>query len=1071
VNQFTNLLIIIFSFFFLEVSGQPTYSSLDITKPAKYENRTLGAEKTDTKNFKKPRHFIQNTITHYNYYFNANNKINEILFRAKEQHKDDYTKLLSFYNYTLAGTAKDKRELDSVIYKATTGILNHDLRNDWIDNLYLLMGKAFYFSNKLDSAYITFQYVNYVFAPKEEGGYDRPIGSNADLEQGGSTLTVSTEEKLNILKKTFSLPPSRNESFIWQVKTFIARGSMGQASSLIQILKHDPKFPERLKYDLEEVQALWFYQQAIYDSTAFYLERALPNATNREEVARWEYLIAQLYERIKQPVKAQEFYRRVIQHTYNPVMDVYARLNFIRQNQGTDEKLVAQNIAAMESMARKERYADYRDIIYYTAAQIELENNNRPAGINFLIKCTKNALPGSSIRDKAFVQLGSLEFFDKKYRAARNYYDSVNVASADDIDSFQVFSDRKKALDKIVTELNIIQLQDSLQRIAAMSPADRDAYIKKLVKLLRKQQGLKEDNDESFTPGVNLNGFNNRPNDPFGSTAENADWYFNNSALKSRGFNDFRAKWGNRPNADNWFLSSLVAQSRRASASGDADRLNGISGKNTAPKEITFQSLQDNLPLTSDKLKKSNDSIENALFRLGKDYQEGLPDYYYAINTYDTLLFRFTNTHHREEALFNLYYCYLKIGDDANAKRIIAMMKQEYPSGKFTRLLTNPDEAMNPDALTKTQATKRYEDIYTAFIEGRFEEAIAKKKSADSLYGSKYWTPQLLFIEAVYYIHDEQDSLAKLELNRIIARYAGTPMAEKAKTFLDVLSRRKQIEDYLTNLKIERAKEDSVVVIDDRSVTRTMDTSQMKKQNNDDTVKIAKAKIDLGKIQPGRQKQVDTSQLGMQKIKIDNVQLTKIKTNAAQLAALQQQMDSIAQSEAKKIQKTKADSIQNVLAKARIDSIKNVMQKLKSDSERLSKNLQTMQSVFAFTPDKPHNVAILITKVDQVYVTETRNAFNRYNRENYYNKKMDINNVSLDDSVKIVVISGFDNATDALSYLDQARKIAPREVIPWLPANKYSFLIISDENLGRLKTNKDITEYKKFLSAFYPGKF
>ena len=1069
MNQFTNLLIFIFCLISLGVSGQPSYSSLDVTKPKKYENRTLGAEKTDIKKFKKPRHFIQNTITHYNYYFNANNKINEILMRAKAQHRDDYTKLLSFYNYDLASTAKDKRELDSVVYKATSGILNHDLRNDWIDNLYLLMGKSFYFSNKLDSAYIAFQYINYVFAPKEEGGYDKPIGSNYDLEQGGSELTISTEEKLSLVKKVFSLPPSRNESFIWQVKTYIARGNMSQASSLIQILKHDPQFPERLKYDLQEVQAWWFYKESIYDSTISHLQKCLPNALDRQEQARWEYLIAQLYERIKKPAMAQLYYGRVIQHTYDPVMEVYARLNYIRQNQGDNEKLVAQNIAAMESMARKARYEDYRDIIYYTAAQIELEHNNKPAGINFLQKATKTGLPGSVTRDKAFAQLGNLAFYDKKYRPARNYYDSVNVVNADQIDSFAVFIERKKALDKIVAEMKIIEIQDSLQRIARMPQNERDAYLKKMLKLLRKKQGLKDDDQESFAGGVS---FNNAGNNAFGTSTDNTDFYFDNSALKSRGFNDFKSRWGNRPNVDNWFLSSLVAQSqKRVTINKDADDGSDAGGKNSL-KEVTFKSLEDNLPLTPEKLKKSNDSVENALFRLGKDYQEGLPDYYFAIDTYDSLLFRFMNTHRREETLFSLYYCYLKIGDDANAKRIIAMMKQEFPGGKFTKLLTNPDEAMNPDALTKTQATRRYEDIYTAFIEGRFEEAIAKKQSADSLYGSKYWTPQLLFIESVYYIHDEQDSLAKLELNRIIARYSGTPIAEKAKNFLDVLSRRKQIEEYLTNLKIERAKEDSVVNNDDRNLVRSMDTSQIKKlPPSDDTLKIVKPKTDLGRLQPGRQKRTDSLDSGIPKIKIDNLQLTKIKTNAATLALLQHQMDSIQQNELQKIQKTRSDSIQNRIANAKMDSIKNAMQKLKSDSAQLSKNLQTMQSVFAFAPQKPHNVALLITKVDPVYVTETRNAFNRYNRENYYNKTMSINNISLNDSLKLVVIGGFENADAALDYLDHARKTAPREVIPWLPANKYSFLIITDDNLLILQSNKDIEEYKRFLSAFYPGRF
>ena len=72
---------------------------LDIKKPEPYEKRELRAEKSSQKKFTKPRRFFQNTYTHYNYFFNANTKLNEILDRAKASHVDDYTELLPFYNY------------------------------------------------------------------------------------------------------------------------------------------------------------------------------------------------------------------------------------------------------------------------------------------------------------------------------------------------------------------------------------------------------------------------------------------------------------------------------------------------------------------------------------------------------------------------------------------------------------------------------------------------------------------------------------------------------------------------------------------------------------------------------------------------------------------------------------------------------------------------------------------------------------------------------------------------------------------------------------------------------------
>ena len=118
------------------VKAQLGYS-LEIKKPEPYENRELRAEKSGRKKFTKAKRFFQNTYTHYNYFFNANNKLNDVIARAKEANIDDYAELLPFYNYSLEITAQENVQLDSIVSKAKTGIVMHDLRNDWIDDMYL----------------------------------------------------------------------------------------------------------------------------------------------------------------------------------------------------------------------------------------------------------------------------------------------------------------------------------------------------------------------------------------------------------------------------------------------------------------------------------------------------------------------------------------------------------------------------------------------------------------------------------------------------------------------------------------------------------------------------------------------------------------------------------------------------------------------------------------------------------------------------------------------------------------------------------------------------------------------
>ncbi len=1008
------LLSVVFLLLIRKVSGQEGVD-YDLTKPAKWENRVLASETSNNgKKFRKFHHFVQNNITHYNYYYNANEKIKLVVARAKAQFREDYSKLLPFYNFTPEATAAQKKELDSVVYKCTMGILIHDTRNDWIDNLYLLMGESYFYKKFYDSAYITFQFINWAFAPKEDDGYFIPIGSNYNKDQGGNADKVSTLEKQKPLEKAFDLPaPSRNDALVWKVRTYLAKEQYIGAAALMEVLDHDPQFPARLRPSLAEVRALYFYQQGVYDSTAYFLTKALPAAGTSEEQARWEYLIAQCYERTGNSYEAKTFYERVIKHTYDPVLDIYARLNAIRQNKEGGVDYIEKNIEVLNKMARKDRFEAYRDIIYYTAAQMELERHNRPGAISFLQLCVRNSMPTGTQHNKAFLQLANLTFEDKNYRAAKSLYDSVHTMELAKDGDITWLNDRKAALAIVVAQFQVMDRQDSLQRIAAMPPAQRDAYLKKLVRALRRLEGLRDEGEDES--GVATNAQNKAITDMFGSQSGSSatDWYFNNPNLLAKGFTDFRTRWGTRPNVDNWAISSVMKTNMpvgRNNAGFGSDSAARKTGKTT----IDFKSLLAGLPLTPEKMKKSNDSIENALFVLGRAYQEGIQDYHYAINTYDTLLTKFPATPHEEETLLNLFYCYTKLGDQADADQMLERLKQRFPKGAFTAKALNPDSVAEAENSLKVNATHQYEKIYDAFIEGRFDEAIAQKKIADSAYGDKYWTPQLLYIESVYFIRSNQDPQAKAVLQSIINKFPHTPMSDKAATMLDVLGRRRQIEAYLTRLQIKKAEDTVTVSSFPAAVTAQGNRPHGLVRNDSNMLKV------------------DTTS-----------DWAKARAREAALARDTAKGKPIADS-----------------GKARM-----------TDSALVASKLKMINSAFSMNPDAAHSVVIVMTKVDPVYVSEARNAFNGYDQENLFNQQLTAENASLNDSVKMLVISGFPADKEAMTYMNNMKALAPRQIVPWLPADKYVFLIISGANLQLLLNNKDLNAYRKFLSTAYPGKF
>ena len=778
----------------------PSFSQLgvtfDIKKPDQYDDRVLGSEKSDQKKFTLPRRFIQNSFTHYNYFFNANNKLNEVIEVAKSQHQDDFTQLLPFYNYSLDATSQNRVPLDSVIYKSSTGIVLHDLRNDWIDNLYLLMGAAYYLRKDFDSAYLTFQFINWAFADKEKDGYYKNIGSRAD---GNNAFSIATKEKNSLPRKVFSEQPSRNDAFIWQIRTLIALEEYAEAASLIVTLKEDPLFPKRLHNDLAEVQALWFYRNNMHDSAAHYLVKALSNAPTKGEKARWEFLIAQLYEISGNGALAKNYYEKVINHTIDPVMEIYARLHSIRMNKEGGENYIDRNISDLLKMAKRDKYIDYRDVIYYTIAQMEMQRNNLEAAQGYLTKSATYNSGNVSLRNRAYLQMAEMAFSEKKYRLAYNFYDSIQLNDPG-LKEPQLITERKKLLGDIAYQTEIIARQDSLQRIAAMGEEERKEYVRRLVRQLRRDQGLK---DESSSPILSTN---NAPvQDLFGNTTSKGEWYFYNAALRTKGSQEFRSRWGNRPNVDNWRRSNVM------NMTASNKPLQSTQGNTQIPvaaesNEITFDALYARLPLTEEQMRVSNDSIQVAMFMLGKILSEQADDCNTATATLEDLRARYPHFNRMDEVLFALYYCYNRANDKAKANDVKSLMSQRYPASPYTSIVTTGKDPRKPGQDPEIQ--KRYEDIYDKFIEGKFDEALNDKKAADQQFGEHYWTPQLLYIEAVYHIRQRQDDLALAALTKITGKFPGTPLAQKAANLINVLGRRTQIEEELRNLQVDRPLEE-----------------------------------------------------------------------------------------------------------------------------------------------------------------------------------------------------------------------------------------------------------------------
>ncbi len=119
--------------------------------------------KDDTSFMKQLYH---NTTAEYNGYFNADVIMTESIAQLKQQHQDNYNKLLPIYEYVAVEDAKSvSSELDRAIEKVSIVVSLHR-QSDWTDDCYLLISKAQYLKKDYESAEETLEYMMEEFNPE-----------------------------------------------------------------------------------------------------------------------------------------------------------------------------------------------------------------------------------------------------------------------------------------------------------------------------------------------------------------------------------------------------------------------------------------------------------------------------------------------------------------------------------------------------------------------------------------------------------------------------------------------------------------------------------------------------------------------------------------------------------------------------------------------------------------------------------------------------------------------------------------------------------------------------------------
>ncbi len=707
-----------------------------------------------------------NTTAHFNGYYNGKLKLKEGVDKLAAQHTDKYDRILSVFRYGDVQKAKSIfPEMDEVIKKSSLVIQRHSINLQgtehcrWIDENWLLIGKAQFFKHDYFSAIETFEYV----------------------------------------ASSFPNDPSKYEALIWQAKTNIALTKFSSAEYTLDYLTGEPKFPKALRGDLEAVLADFYLQLRDYPKTEEHLVKAIPFTKDRDSKIRYMFILAQIYQHENQYKNAFRFYSDVIRK--NPVyeMSFNARINRARCF-NTDDKSGKEVKRELLRMLKDDKNKDFLDQIYYALAGLSLNEKDTVKAIENLHMSINKSKGNDNQKAIAYLDMGKIYFSQRDYKAAKNYYDSTMVFLSTDHPDYDVILNRRNSLTKLMKNLNIIALEDSLQHLATLPEETlsdtleqialrkyAEDELKKLQEKLKKEQQLQQ--QHQFAPS------GSERENPFATQSASGGWYFYNPQTVSFGFNEFLKKWGNRKSEDNWRRinkESVILAEQQTEGEEDSvavDKKDSVPDPDAKTKKVAAikKKYLEKIPLTEKMRDASNRKIIDAYYSNGLIYKENLGDMYASAESFETMLKRFPDNKYALQTYYNLYRIYLAVDDSVKRDYYKNILLNQYPESEYAALIRNPDKS-SVRLLSDSALNHYYESTYNKYMNAEYAEVIQRKQISDSLFPANALMPKFDYLKTLSIGRTNNVQVFASSLKDIIKNYPTDPVKNQAQEILDFIN-------------------------------------------------------------------------------------------------------------------------------------------------------------------------------------------------------------------------------------------------------------------------------------------
>ncbi len=749
--------------------------------------------------------FWQSFTTKYNVYFHGKTNYDEQLKAMMDGYEDDYSQQLYMHPAEARSNPKAPQpagSFDVTIEKMEKAIALHSIKkkpkrksgkgrdakyqewlsrdeyNPFIHNAWYLLAKSQYMKGDFLDAAATFRYIARHFTWKK------------DLVQ---------------------------ECQVREALCYCAMGWINEADNVLSHVHMDEITNKKVRALANAAFADFYIKDNNHEAAIPYLEQAVKGFKGNEKV-RMSFILGQLYENTGDKRKAYLAYKQAGSSSGSTYRTKFnAR---IKQSAVYEGANITSEVKALKRMTRYDRNKDYLDQIYYAIGNLYLSHGDTLAAIeNYKLAAEKSTRNGV---DKAISQLtlGGLYFDSRQYDLAQPCYAEAIPLVNEDYPNYQMLKKRSDVLDELAVYSQNVILQDSLLKLAKMTPEEQKAVIAKIIEELKKKE--KEEAEaaerEAYLADQQAKGNAIQDNENAPSAyVMNTDnsWYFYNTATKNAGKTQFQKLWGSRKLEDNWrrrnkstftlfdeesdSTMAALQDSVMVNENGDTIQVDKEALKRAEDPHYEEYYLKQ-IPKTEEEIAAAHEIIQEGLYNIGTILKDKMEDYDAAAFEFNDLLESYPDNAYRLDVYYSMYMMFMRNGQEADAQPYRDSILVNFPDSKYGMAMQDPNYLENLKNMNRDQENM-YEAAYANYLSNNHSAVHDAYAEMMRKYPLSKIMPKFMFIDALSYLTEKNHEKFKETLKEMLQRYPQTDITPTASEIVKQLNKGRRLEGGGSNVR------------------------------------------------------------------------------------------------------------------------------------------------------------------------------------------------------------------------------------------------------------------------------